>query len=128
MIELNTQLEEQKSTETEADKLKSFVSLAPINLAALIIGGITIHKFCCACKSYDILKSIKFKCILVDEVSMLQEKFYKFLLMVKKLKPDTTFIISGDYNQLEPVDDRVSPEYNHASNPAIFELCNLRKI
>ncbi len=59
---------------------------------------------------------------------MLQDKFYKFLLMVKKLKPDTKFIISGDYNQREPIADRISPEYNYASNPAIFELCNLRKI
>ena len=59
MIKLNTQLEEQKSTETEADKLKSFVSLAPINLASLIIDGITIHKFCCAGKSYIKINKIE---------------------------------------------------------------------
>ena len=53
----------------------------------------TIHKFCCTCKSYDILKAMKFKYIFVDEVSMLQEKFYKFLLMIKKLKPETKFIV-----------------------------------
>jgi ATP-dependent exoDNAse (exonuclease V) alpha subunit len=71
---------------------------------------------------------MKFKYIFVDEVSMLQEKFYKFLLMVKKFKPETKFIISGDYNQLEPVADRISPEYNYARNPALFELCNFNKI
>ena len=88
----------------------------------------TIHKFCCTCKLYDILKSLKFKYIFVDEVSMLTERFYKFLLMIKKLKPETRFIISGDYNQLSPVADRISPKYNYARNPAIFEHTNFNKI
>jgi len=121
-------LEGQKVAEVEADNIKSYVSLAPTNLSALIIDGMTIHKFCCTCKTYDILKSMKFKYIFVDEVSMLQEKFYKFLLMIKKLKPETRFIISGDYDQLEPVADRISPKYNYARNPAIFELCNFNKV
>jgi hypothetical protein len=59
LIELNEKVE-QKSTEAEADKIKSYVSLAPTNLAALIIDGIIIHKFCYVCKSYDILHSMKF--------------------------------------------------------------------
>ena len=122
MIELNEKVEEQKATEDEADKIKSYVSLAPTNLAALIIDGITIHKFCCVCKSYDILHSMKFKYIFVDEVSMLQEKFYKFLLMIKKFKPETKFIISGDYNQLPTICDRISEHYNYSRNPALFEL------
>jgi hypothetical protein len=29
---------------------------------------------------------------------------------------------------LEPVADRISPEYNYACNPALFELCNFNKI
>jgi energy-coupling factor transporter ATP-binding protein EcfA2 len=128
LIELNEKVEEQKSTEVEADKIKSYVSLAPTNLAALIIDGITIHKFCCVCKSYDILHSMKFKYIFVDEVSMLQEKFYKFLLMIKKFKPETKFIISGDYNQLPTICDRISEHYNYSRNPALFELCNFNKI
>ena len=73
-------------------------------------------------------KNMKFKYICVDEVSMLQEKFYKFLLMIKKLKPETIFIISGDYNQLSPVADRISPNYDYSRNPAIFELADFNKI
>ena len=65
---------------------------------------------------------MKFKYIFVDEVSMLHEKNYKFLLMLKKLKPETRFIISGDYNQLRCIADRISPEYNYSRNPALFEL------
>ena len=128
LIELNKQLEEQKITEVEVDNIKSYVSLAPTNLAALIIDGMTIHKFCCTCKSYDILKAMKFKYIFVDEVSMLQEKFYKFLIMLQKLKPETKFIISGDYDQLPAICDRISENYNYARNPAIFELCNFNKV
>ena len=71
---------------------------------------------------------MRFKYIFVDEMSMLQERFYKFLLMIKKLKPETRFIIFGDYSQLEPVSDRISPNYNYAGNPAIFELTNFNKV
>ena len=48
--------------------------------------------------------------------------------MIKKLKPETKFIISGDYNQLDPVADSISPNYNYARNSAIYELCNFNKI
>ena len=64
--ELEIEIEEQKLTEVEVDKIKTYVSLAPTNLAALIIDGITIHKFCCTCKSYEILKAMKFKYIFVE--------------------------------------------------------------
>ncbi len=88
----------------------------------------TIHKFACLIKKYEVFISMKFTYIFVDEVSMLQEKFYKFLLMIKKVKPHVKFIISGDYSQLQPVAGRISPEYNYARNPAIYELCNFNKI
>jgi hypothetical protein len=47
---------------------------------------------------------MQFKWIFVDEVSMRQEKLYKFLLIIKKLK-------SGDKNQLESVANRIEREY-----------------
>jgi hypothetical protein len=114
--------------EVKVNKIKSYVCLAPTNLAALIIDGMTIHKFACSIKKYEVFMSMKFTYIFVDEVSMLQEKFYKFLLMIKKVKPHVKFIISGDYNQLKPVADRTSPDYNYSCNPAIYELCNFNKI
>ena len=43
-------MEDQNAVEDEADKIKSYVSLAPTNLAALIINGTTIHKFACLIK------------------------------------------------------------------------------
>ena len=87
----------------------------------------TIHKFACLIKKYEVFMSMKFTYIFVDEVSMLQEKFYKFILMIKKVKPHVKFIISGDNSQLQPAADRISPDYNYSRNLAIYELCNLIK-
>ena len=83
---MEKEIEEQILIEEEADNIQSYVSLAPTNLAAFIIDGITIHKFCCICKSHDILKSMKFKYIFVDEVSIIQEKVLKFSFGLKKVK------------------------------------------
>ena len=123
---LDEQLEDDKVIEDK--KINGCVSLAPTNLAALIIDGITIHKFACLIKSYDVLHAMNLKYVFVDTVSMLQEKFYKFLLALKKLKPEIKFIISGDYSQLMPVCDRISPKYDYSLNPALFELCDFNMI
>ena len=45
---------------------------------------------------------------------MLGEVFYKFLMMIKKVRTDIKFIISGDYNQLKPVNDRISIHTDYA--------------
>jgi hypothetical protein len=37
---------------------------------------------------------------------MLGKVFYKFLMMIKKIRPDIKFDISGEYDQLKPVNDR----------------------
>ena len=71
---------------------------------------------------------MKFKYIFLDEVSMLQEKFYKFLLVLKKLKLETKFNVSGDFAQLPAICDGILPEYNYAHNPAIFEKNNFNKV
>ena len=59
---------------------------------------------------------------------MLAEVFYKFLLMIKKIKPDIKFIISGDYNQLTSVNDRISIDTDSANSPCLFELADYNKL
>ena len=59
---------------------------------------------------------------------MVREIFYKFFLMIKKMKPSIKFIISGDYNQLKPVADRISPKTDYANSPALYELCDSNKV
>ena len=87
-------------------KLK-YISLCPTNLAALLVDGMTIHKFSARLKKISNVKNLELDYIFVDEVSMMQEVFYKFLMMIKKRKPEIKYIISGDYNQEKPVNDRI---------------------
>ena len=83
-----------------------YESLAPTNKATCIINGITMHKF----KAKFVLKKYKdrgIQYIFIDEISMVQEQFYKFFIFLRLLCPDTKFIISSDIDQLKPVKDRV---------------------
>jgi ATP-dependent exoDNAse (exonuclease V) alpha subunit len=59
---------------------------------------------------------------------MLGEVFYKFLMTVKKIRPDIKFIISGDYNQLKPVNDRISMYTDYSNSPCLFELADYNKL
>jgi len=49
-------------------------------------------------------------------------------MMIKKIKPEIKFIISGDYDQLEPVNDRISQYTDYANSPCLFELADYNKI
>ena len=110
------------------DKELNFVSLAPTNLAALIIDGTTIHKFSSKIKSYKALQGMKFDYIFVDEISMLKEIFYKFILMAKKVKLNVKIIMVGDYNQLEPINDRIGNNIDYGNSQALREICDNNKI
>ena len=59
---------------------------------------------------------------------MLAEVFYKFLMMIKRIKPDIKFIISGDYNQLKAVNDRISIHTDYSNAPCLFELADYNKL
>ena len=91
---------------TIKDSRRSYIGLATINKAARIINGKTIHMFAASCTE-KYIKESKVDYILLDEVSMMCEKFYKFLLMVKKMRSDIKHIIACDFEQLLPVKDRV---------------------
>ena len=49
---------------------------------------------------------LKYDYIFVDEISMVKECFYKFLLTIKRIKPNIKFIVSGDHQQFKPINDR----------------------
>jgi DNA replication protein DnaC len=105
------------------------VSLAPTNKAANNINGMTIHKF--VGKGSKKLANLK-KCVskidvlILDEVSMLQELYYRILLAMKKAKESLRFIIVGDFEQLEPVKDRVV-NCDYKNSGALFELVDGNK-
>ena len=107
---------------------KKHITLCPTNLAALLVGGMTIHKFSTKLKKQSQVESLDLDYIFIDEVSMLGEVFYKFLMTIKKIRPDIKFIISGDYNQLKPVNDRISIYTDYSNAPCLFELADYNKL
>ena len=56
---------------------KKYVSLAPTNKAAIIINGITLHKFVSKLRNAKCLDKLNVDYIFVDEISMVKEIFYK---------------------------------------------------
>ncbi len=107
---------------------KKHITLHPTNLAALMVGGMTIHRFAAKLKKQSHIQYLDLDYIFVDQVSMLGEVFYKFLMMIKKIKPDIKSIISVDHNQLKPINDRISPKTDYANSPCLFELADYNKI
>ena len=107
----------QKITENS----KEYKCLAPTNLAALLIEGTTIHKFSCKLKKLKKFIDMKLDYIFVDEVSMLHSNFYKILMVIKKLK-NCKLIISGDFNQLDVINDL--KKYDYKNTCIIKELCD----
>ncbi len=76
----------------------------------------TIHIFAAKLKKQAQIQFLDLDYIFVDEVSMLGEVFYKFLMMIMKIRPNIKFIISGDYDQLKAVNDRISPKTDYANS------------
>ena len=54
---------------------------------------------------------------------MMSEKFYKFFITLKRMRPDIQFIISGDFSQLLPVNDRIK-NCDYENSSALHELTN----
>jgi hypothetical protein len=50
------------------------------------------------------------------------EMFYKFLMMIKLVRPDIKIIILGDFNQLPVFNDRFSSKTDSVKSPCLFEL------
>jgi ATP-dependent exoDNAse (exonuclease V) alpha subunit len=68
------------------------------------------------------IRETKLKYIFIDEVSMMPEMFYKFFIVLMRMRPDIKFIIAGDFAQLLPVKDRVEG-CDYKNSLALHELC-----
>ena len=55
----------------------------------------------------DVIYNLNYEYSFVDEISMVKEIFYKFFVMIQRIKPNIKFIIAGDFNQLPPINDRI---------------------
>ena len=102
---------------------KKYITLCPTNKACLVIkDAVTLCKFSNKFKNKSVLKNLSVDYIFVDEISMVHEMYYKFLQIIKQIKPNVIFIISGDFEQLKPVCDRVDVDYKNSR--ILFELCD----
>jgi len=111
---------------------KKIIKLAPTNKATRMIDGQTIHKFYISLalskvgenKIIQNLKNIDY--IIVDEISMVHEIFYRMFVLIKKYCPNIKFIICGDYKQLKPVNDRYNGNYKDSL--PLFDLCDGQRL
>ena len=97
-----------------------YVTLAPSNKAARHINGLTIHKFIKKHPS-KIIKELNLDYVIIDEISMVHEMFYKYFLIIQKLKPKLRFIIAGNFDQLLPVKD--VGDFDYQNSVALYDLC-----
>ena len=106
--------------------------IAPTNKAASHIKGETIHKFFMSLmlsQNYEkkLLKNLNnFDYIVVDEISMVKEVFYRFFTIIRRFAPKVKFIIVGDFEQFKPVQDTYQGTYEHS--PALHQLCDGQRV
>ena len=107
---------------------KKVVKLAPTRKASSHIGGQTLHKYYLSLMLSNqgekkIMRNLmNMEYVMVDEISMVKEVFYRFLTMLKRYAPHLKFVIIGDFDQLKPVNDIYQGDYRNS--PAIHHLCD----
>jgi hypothetical protein len=113
-----------KIIEVLAEKEINFIAYAPTNKAARMIKGETIDTLYHVSKTNkNTLNNFKkIEVIIIDEISMMKEKFYNMFISIKKITPKIKFIITGDFKQLEPVKDTWHGDYKNSAG--LFELCD----
>ncbi len=65
-----------------------FITLAPTKKAARIVKGMTMHKFNKIYSFKKMIKEMKQKTLICDEMSMTPEVFYNFFITLKRVRPD----------------------------------------
>ena len=87
----------------------------------------TLCKFSNKFKNKHTIKNLNIDYVLDNEISMVHEVYYKFLLIIKQLKPKVKFIISGDFKQLPPVCDRVI-DIDYKNSNILYELSDKNRL
>jgi 5-methylcytosine-specific restriction protein A len=113
-----------KIIEVLKEQKLNFLAFSPTHKGARIISGETIdslyHKVRSSSKSINKFKNIDV--VLIDEVSMMKEQFYAMFVNIKKSAPQIQFIVTGDFEQLPPVNDSWEGDYKNSA--ALHELCD----
>lgn len=114
-------------------KEDTFYALAPTNVACRIINGTTLHLFCKKLQKIGdssgkkiFNKFSKIQYIIVDEISMVKEVFYRFFNIIKNNYPYIKWIICGDFDQLKPVND--IKDFDYANCNILKYVCDYNKL
>ena len=111
------------------EKELKYECLAPTNKSARLISGITLDSlnFRSVFNNESIVRWAKsLHYLIVDEISMVHEKFYRLLTNIKKINPKIIFYICGDFSQLKPVNDTWTGCYENS--PVLKDLCCNNKL
>lgn len=99
-----------------------YLALAPTNKACRVLGNAkTVHSFFGVYGKKGFSKISNYEYIIIDEKSMIKEIFFRGFFHIK-LNTNCKFILAGDWNQLEPVLDRATFDYENSK--AIHQLCD----
>jgi ATP-dependent exoDNAse (exonuclease V) alpha subunit len=95
----------------ECKTIKNYIKLAPTNIVARDFEGLTLNSFFGIdikynCDKHKVLaQARKYRYIIIDEISLLFSKMLQILYYIK-LNTKTEFILLGDYDQLDPIEDK----------------------
>jgi ATP-dependent exoDNAse (exonuclease V) alpha subunit len=106
-----------------------YACLAPTNKSARLIEGDTLDSlsFQSVFNNNKLVKwALSINYIIVDEISMVKEKFYRLLTNIKKINPKIIFFVCGDFQQLKPVNDSWKGDYENS--PVLLDLCQNNKL
>lgn len=129
-------LDDNTSTDEYGKQTKSYAdtkTMSFTNKASRGIMGTTIHKTFHITSAGTIPRKTmnglkKYKYFVIDEIGMISNELWKYLMLLKKSNPKAIFILLGDWRQLPPIDEgRTAPSdiFNH---PVVKFLCNNNKI
>ena len=103
---------------------KKYITVAPTNKAARNVDGETLDKFY---SNYLITHKANYDYILVDEISMVKEVFYRMMHELQMKNSKLNFIICGDFLQFDPVKD-ICEGMDYENSIVLFDLCKGNKL
>jgi 5-methylcytosine-specific restriction protein A len=104
-------------------KNKNIIKMAPTHKATNLIDGITLHNF--SFKNID-KRVKKVDYIIIDEIGMAKEYFYRDFYYIHSNYPNIKFICVGDFNQLPPVCD--FKVFNYKESSILHEICDNKMV
>jgi len=103
-------------------------SMSFTNKASRNIMGTTIHKLLHITSAGTLprktMNSLKrYKYFVIDEIGMINNQLWDYLMLLKKTNPKAVFILIGDWRQLPPIEELRIGELDVFNHPIVKFLC-----